>query len=504
MELLYSGLLTLITLIFIISLKYHLQQKNRKLRPPSPPALPILGHLHLVKTAPHLALQKLSAKYGPLISLRFGVRPILVVSSPSLAEECLTKTNDIVFANRPQSVSSKYLGYNSTTLIFSPYGDHWRNLRRVTTIHIFSSVSLHRFSSTWTEEIRFIVKKLYSSSSEDDEQKTGWKVANVNSLLRELVFNIIMKMVAGKRWPTDQPGDMFIPQSLTNLCDYFPILRWIGYGGQKGVIDLHKKRDEILQDVIDRSRNKEDAESGWCSKETRKTIVQQLFSLKEAEPEYYTDEIVKGIIQAMLSAGTHTSSQTMEWAMTYLLNHPKVLEKARNEIDKTKSGHFLDDSDLPKLPYLRCIINETLRIFPPAPTLVPHYSSEDCTIGGYKVSKGTTLMINAWAIQRDPKVWEEPNKFKPERFEGIDEGGWNEGFKFLPFGKGRRICPGAAMAMRLVGLALGTLIQCFEWERIGPEMVDLEDKPGSTLAKAKPLKALYKPRPSMINLISQL
>ena len=182
----------------------------------------------------------------------------------------------------------------------------------------------------------------------------------------------------------------------------------------------------------------------------------------------------------MLSGGTHTTSQTMEWALSSLLNHPNVLQKARDELEKMQPGHLLNDSDLSKLPYLRCIINETLRLFPAAPTLVPHFSSEDCTIGGYKVPKGTTLLVNVWAIHRDPNVWEEPNKYKPERFEGMDE------------------------AIRLAGLTLGTLIQCFEWQRVGPEMVDLEENQEATLGKAKPLEASYKPRPSMIKTISQL
>ena len=143
-------------------------------------------------------------------------------------------------------------------------------------------------------------------------------------------------------------------------------------------------------------------------------------------------------------------------------------------------------------------------MFPPTPNLEPHYSSEDCTIGGYRVPKGTTLLVNAWAIHRDPNVWEAPDKFIPERFEGINEGGSNEGFKFIPFGKGRRACPGAAMAMRLIGWSLGTLIQCFDWKRVGPEMVDLEEKRDTTLGKVKPVEALYKPRQSMINFISEL
>ncbi|KAL5707158.1 hypothetical protein ACHQM5_025243 [Ranunculus cassubicifolius] len=189
--------------------------------------------------------------------------------------------------------------------------------------------------------------------------------------------------------------------------------------------------------------------------------------------------------------------------MSILLNHPEVLEKARAEIDsQVKDNHLIDDSDLSNLPYLHCIINETLRLFPVGPLLVPHSSSEECTIGGYKIPRGTTLFVNAWAIHRDPKLWEEPDSFKPERFERVQ--GEREGYKFLPFGLGRRSCPGAGLAMKKMGMVLGTLIQCFEWKRVGPELVDLSESGGTTMPKAKPLEAIYRPRPCMMNILSQL
>lgn len=206
----------------------------------------------------------------------------------------------------------------------------------------------------------------------------------------------------------------------------------------------------------------------------------------------------------MFTAGTDTTSLTMQWAMSLLLDHPEVLEKAKIELkNKIPQGHLIEESDLPKLPYLSCITNETLRLFPAAPLLLPHFASEDCTINGYRVPKDTTLFVNAWAIHRDPNVWEEPTKFKPERFEGIELGS-DQGFKFLPFGKGRRACPGNTLAMRFVGLVLGTLIQWFDWKRLGPEMVDLQEKGGLTIHKAKPLKALCRPRQDMINSLSLL
>lgn len=213
--------------------------------------------------------------------------------------------------------------------------------------------------------------------------------------------------------------------------------------------------------------------------------------------------VLKKIVQVLLSAGTDTSAGTMEWAMSLLLNNPRVLKKAQTEIDKCVGyDRLIDESDLAKLPYLRCIINETLRMYPAGPLLVPHESSEDCLVGGFKVPRGTTLLVNLWAIQRDPKIWEDPNTFKPERFEGIE--GVRDGFRFMPFGSGRRGCPGEGLAMRVVGLALGSLIQCFEWERIGEEMVDMSEEAGLTLTKARPLQANCRPRPTMVNLLSQI
>lgn len=205
----------------------------------------------------------------------------------------------------------------------------------------------------------------------------------------------------------------------------------------------------------------------------------------------------------MLVAGTDTSAGTMEWALSLLVNNPGVLRKAQAEID-TRVGHgrLLDESDVANLPYLRAIINETLRMFPAGPLLIPHESSDNCTVGGYRIPAGTMLMVNAWAIHNDPKNWEDPAVFKPERFENAD--GNRDGFRLLPFGAGRRGCPGEALAVRMVGLGLGTLIQCFDWERPSEELVDMSEGVGLSMPRAKPLTAYCRVRPVAAELLSRI
>lgn len=190
-------------------------------------------------------------------------------------------------------------------------------------------------------------------------------------------------------------------------------------------------------------------------------------------------------------AGTDTSSATIEWALSILLNHPEVLKKARAELDaQVGTNRLINESDLSHLPYLQSVIQETFRLFPPAPLLVPRETSRDCKIGGYNVPRRTMLLFNAWALHRDPRIWDDPTSFKPERFEGVEVEQW----KLMPFGMGRRRCPGGGLGQRIVGVTLGTLIQAFDWKRMSEEEIDMEEGDGMTMPKAEPLEALYKAR----------
>ncbi|KAL1546910.1 cytochrome P450 81Q32-like [Salvia divinorum] len=467
--------------------------------PPSPPlSLPIIGHLYLFKKPLHQSLAKISHKYGPILLLQFGSRPVLVVSSHSAAEECFTK-NDVVFANRPRLLAGKHLGYGYTTLAWSPYGDNWRNLRRIATVEILAPNRVQMFAGVRQDETRHLVRRLLNG---DGESEDGYRVVEMKSAFFETTVNVMMMMIGGKRYYGDVSGDSeerlrfkeIVAEiaglsGATNIGDFVPILRWIGMDKIEHTLrKLLVKRDNFMQDLIEEHRNIK------SEKQRNSTLIDVLLSLQENDPQSYNDQIIRGMVQVMLTAGTATSASTMEWAMSLLLNNPDALIKAQAEIDRQIGDtRLVDDSDLPHLPYLQAVIKETLRLCPGSPMLVPHESSASCTVGGYRVPSRTMLLVNMWAIQRDPKMWEDPMKFKPERF--IDLEGNREGsFAMMPFGYGRRGCPGESMALRVVGLVLASLIQCFEWVRLDREMVDMAEASGLAMSKAQPLAARYRPR----------
>ncbi|KAK4599280.1 hypothetical protein RGQ29_009368 [Quercus rubra] len=510
MENLYCYLALLVSTIFII---IKLSNNRNKNLPPSPFSLPIIGHLHLLKPPLYKTVETLTLQYGPVLYLKFGSRPILVVSSPSIVEECLTK-NDIVFANRPPTMAGKHFTYNSTAPVWAPYGNLWRNIRRFASVEVFSHISLQKSSIIREEEVHSILGQLYKVSKIEPQK------VELRYLFSLLVSNIIMRIVTGKPCVGKEVESMDVGKELLkefkenffadlamNMCDFFPVLRWVGYKGlEKEMIRLQRKRDEVLGRLIDEIKQKKTSSLSNATivdVETKGTLIETLVHLRESEPEFYSDNVIKSILLTMFVAGTDTTVTTMEWAMSLLLNHPEVLQKVKVEIDnQVGSGRLLDDSDFAKLPYLRCVINETLRLYPPQPLLLPHFSSKDCTVGGFHVPRGTILLVNAWFMHRNPKLWEEPTRFKPERFEAIDEE--REGFKYIPFGMMRRACPGSSMGLRVLSLALGALIQCFDWERVGKEMLDMNPNLGFLLSKAEPLESICRPYHSMTNILSQL
>lgn len=325
-----------------------------------------------------------------------------------------------------------------------------------------------------------------------------------------LTFGTMMRIMDGRKYSLIGEGILrMIDEALwlsesSSLEDFVPLIGWLGMGGTKRrMVRLGKELDGIFQEMVDERRRQRRAVAPEALPATKKTIVDVMLELQEQEPLKYDDNIIKGMISNLIIAGTDSSAGTMEWALSLLLNHPDELQKARDEIDSQVGGHgrLITDSDLPHLRHLQNIIKETLRLFPSFPLLLPRQSSGDCTVAGFTVPSGTMLLINAYVIHRDPKLWKDADSFRPERF---DEGEGSS-FHFLPFGSGRRRCPGEGLAYRMMGLAIGALIQCFEWKRVnGEEMVELTEGEGLMMPKLVPLQALYKPREVMLPALSQL
>ncbi|KAM0066617.1 putative isoflavone 3'-hydroxylase [Helianthus debilis subsp. tardiflorus] len=300
----YIPIISLVFLAISIFTDYFFH-KLRNL-PPRPwlPPLPIIGHLYLLNKPLHRSLAKLSAKHGPIQLLQFGSRRVLAVSSPSIAVECLTK-NDIVFANRPQLLAGKYLGYNYSSLVFAPYGDHWRNLRRISTLEIFSSHRLTEFEPIRADEVRHMMCKLYRSSLKPDT------VVHVRPMLVELTLNVVMRMISGKRYYSSKDevlidaekekahkfqeivNEILKLMGATNVGDFVPMLRWLGVSKlEKRLISLQAKRDLFMQELLEELKeNMENCSNG----KQRKNMIQMLLSLQNSEPELYTDELIRSM-----------------------------------------------------------------------------------------------------------------------------------------------------------------------------------------------------------------
>ncbi|KAL3687055.1 hypothetical protein R1sor_013364 [Riccia sorocarpa] len=440
----------------------------KKLRlPPGPPGWPLLGHLPILGSRPHLALLDLSRKYGPLMSIRMGTAPGVVASSPEMARIFL-KTQDLLFATRPKTVNGEVFFYNFTDVGFAQYNEHWRFARRIFDTEMSSQKRLTNSKNLRYEEIKATVERILSYFDE--------KVSCANPQEESVHLPSLMD-----EWSAIS-GGFFV-------AEYIPFLRKLDLGGfEARLLKLRKRFSSFLDPIIEEHRQKGRGEA--------QDFLDVLLSLqRDGAGDGITDEMIKALLQDMLLAGTETDAKTMTWAFSELMRHPEVQQKLLDELDAVVGrDRLVEHSDLPNLKYLKATVKEVFRMYPVVTLSLPHEAMENTTVAGYDILKGTRLIVNAYAIGRDPNIWTNPNSFDPERFVGnsIDVRGHH--FELLPFGAGRRQCPGMEIALDRVELSLAQVLQtCVLSLPLGVE-VDMEEGVGLTMPRAHPLNVLVSPR----------
>ncbi|TYH17695.1 hypothetical protein ES288_A05G211100v1 [Gossypium darwinii] len=419
-----------VTLLFLYSkLKKLSSGSGGKAASVATGAWPIISHLPLLggPKAPHEMLGDLGEKYGPAYMIRIGVHPALVVNSSDVAKEIFT-TNDLHVSSRSEFAAAKHLGYNYAMFGFSPYGQYWREMRKITMVEVLSNHRIDQLKKVFVSEIEGSMKLLYNTWAEKKDG-FGKVLVEMKKHFSDLTLNVVLRMVAGRRYSVvaeeDQKEvlryrkalrDFFHLTGLFMLGDAVPFLQWLDIGGyEKRMKITAKELDEISGGWLDDHRKG----GHWDENKKEKDFMDVMNSvLKGASlAGYDADTINKATSLNMILAGSDTTTVTLVWCLSLMLNNPRILKKAQEELDTHISkDRFVNEIDIGKLVYIQAIIKETFRMYPPAPLSAPRELNESCSIGGYNIPKGTRLIINLHKIQRDPKKWPEQLKFKPERF----------------------------------------------------------------------------------------
>ncbi|KAI3454395.1 hypothetical protein Pfo_011058 [Paulownia fortunei] len=493
---LYAILFTLLILFYAWYFTKRLNSAGNKNLPPSPPTLPVIGNLHQIGQLPHRSLWDLSRKHGPIMLLQFGSKPTLVVSSAEVAKEIM-KTHDLSFAYRPVQSSAKKIFYDLKDVIHLPYGDQWRKLRSIFVHELLSSTRVKSFNSIREEETALLVEKIKQCCLSSSP-------VNLTNMFSTLTNDLICRAAFGKKHSETGHGKKFLDSMdevvglLSNftLGEFIPWLGWINrLNGFNAAIDrFASKIDEILDAVIEDHLNRgpETSNGDGVQDKSKESFVDILLGIyKGNTPGVSIDLIsVKGVILDVFGAGTETSATTLVWVMTELIRHPAVMKKLQEEIREIMNGkHQITGDDLQKMHYLKAVIKETLRCHPPL-AIYFHAAREYVNVMGYDIAPHTMVLINAWAIGRDPACWHEPEKFMPERFlnSSVDYKGFD--FQLIPFGAGRRICPGIGFAAAANERIVASLMQKFDWalpDGAKGEDLDVTERPGFTIGKKNPL-----------------
>ncbi|XVF15857.1 hypothetical protein REPUB_Repub09cG0192400 [Reevesia pubescens] len=495
------ALLFLIPFLLLLGL---ISRLRRKPFPPGPKGLPIIGNMMMMDQLTHRGLAKLAQKYGGIFHLKMGFLHMVAISSPEMARQVL-QVQDNIFSNRPATIAISYLTYDRADMAFAHYGPFWRQMRKLCVMKLFSRKRAESWESV-RDEVDSIVRTVSAN--------TG-KAINVGELIFNLTKNITYRAAFGSSDEEGQDEFIKILQEFSklfgafNIADFIP---WLGWADPQGLnTRLEKARhalDKFIDTIIDdhiqkRNKNIDGSDEGDTD------MVDDLLAFYSEEAKVnesedlqnsikLTRDNIKAIIMDVMFGGTETVASAIEWALTELMRSPEDMKRVQQELaDVVGLDRRVEESDFEKLTFLKCTLKETLRLHPPIPLLL-HETAEDTVVAGYQIPAKSRVMINAWAIGRDKNSWEDPDTFKPSRFlkEAVpDYKGSN--FEFIPFGSGRRSCPGMQLGLYALDLAVAHLLHCFTWELpdgMKPSELDMSDVFGLTAPRATRLYAVPKKR----------
>ncbi|GFQ00532.1 cytochrome p450 84a1 [Phtheirospermum japonicum] len=491
----------LVFIIIPLFFFFVLPRLGRKRYPPGPKGWPLIGNITMMDQLTHRGLAKLARQYGGILHLRMGLLHVVAVSSPDAARQVL-QVHDNIFSNRPANLAISYLTYDRADMAFANYGPFWRQMRKLCVMKLFSRKRAESWDSV-RDEVDGMIRAVAGSSG---------TAVNIGELVFGLTKNIIYRAAFGSSSNEGQDDFIRILQEFSklfgafNIADFVP---WLDFMDLQGLNSRLVKARDSLDGFIDRIiddhiQRKKDGTGPVDTDMVDELLAFYSDEAKVSESEDLQNSIkltrnnIKAIIMDVMFGGTETVASAIEWAMAELMRSPQELKRVQQELNRVVGlDRKVEEPDFEKLTYLRCCLKEVLRLHPPIPILL-HETAEEATISGYHIPARSRVMINAWAIGRDESAWEDADEFKPSRFlrDGVpDFKGGN--FEFIPFGSGRRSCPGMQLGLYALEMAVAHLLHCFTWELpdgMKPAELDMSDVFGLTAPRAARLVAVPSPR----------
>ncbi|KAL8536942.1 hypothetical protein ACS0TY_012217 [Phlomoides rotata] len=487
-----------IALLFIIlgwtCFRWFLWTSPRGKLPPGPKPLPVVGNLLQLGSAPHQTLAKLSKTYGPLMSLHLGSVYTVVVSSPAMAKQIFQKHGQ-AFSGRHITQAIHASNHNNLSVVFIPVtNSKWRDMRKICNEKMFTKHSLEAGQGIRQEKLHQLLD--YVQNCCDAGRAVDVHEASFITTLNIMSATLFSFQATEFESRATQDFKEIIQGiadiiGIANLADYFPILKPFDPQGvlRKAEYYFGKllgKIDGYLVERLESRRNFPDALK-------KNDLLETLLDISEGNEYQISHDDIKHLLQDIIVGGADTNTTTIEWIMTELLLNPDKLGKLKQEL-KSVVGEkrLVEESDVAGLPYLQAVIKEVFRYHPPGPLLGPRAAVSDCQVDAYLIPKGTQILTNVWAIGRDPSIWANPESFEPERFLDKRTDFKGQDFELIPFGAGRRICPGIPLAERILHMTTAALVHNYDWKlEVGVDEGDHRAELfGLAVRKAVSLKAI--------------